>query len=160
MKYNLSESIEVIRDKKRAFWAKMVKEEGVQAFQGFVELLALLKSQGFKIAIASNRNEAFVHLILDSLKVKEFFHTIVGSIEGRRQKPFPDIYIHAAKELGMDPIDCVVLEDAEIGIKSAKDAGMKAIAIPNVYTQGHDFSKADKIVKSLSDVNIEFLESL
>ncbi|MEK7128263.1 MAG: HAD family phosphatase [Patescibacteria group bacterium] len=160
-KYNLTESIENIRDKKRAFWAQIVKEEGVVAFPGFLELLALLKKEGFKIALASNRNDPFVHLVLDTLGAKEFFHLVVGSSnEKRKQKPFPDIYLHVAKELGISPEQCVVLEDSEAGVISAKAAGMKVIAIPNIYTKEHDFSRADIIIKSLEDINMELLENL
>ncbi len=160
-KYNLAESLENIRDKKCAFWAEIVKSEGVQAFPGFLELVKLLEKEGYKIALASNRNDLFVHLILNTLGVKEFFHSIVGgSSEERKQKPFPDIYVHTAQELGVDPKDCVVLEDSESGVISAKDAGMKAIAVPNIYTKAHDFSRADIIVKSLSDINMDLINSL
>src|SRR3989344_1647598 len=82
-RYNLSESIENIRDKKRTYWAEIVKNEGVTAFPGFTELLQLLKREGFTIALASNRNEKFVHLILDTLGVKSFFDFLVGG--GRRK---------------------------------------------------------------------------
>lgn len=160
-KYSLTESVENIRDKKRAYWAQIVKNEGVQAFPGFLELLQLLKKEGFTIALASNRNDPFVHLILDNLGVKEFFHFIVGgSSEERRQKPFPDIYLHVAKVLHINPKFCVVLEDSEAGVISAKDAGMKVIAVPNIYTKEHDFSRADLVVKSLKDINIKLLEDL
>ena len=160
-KYNLSDSVETIRNKKREYWAKIVKDEGVQAFPGFHDLLKLLKEEGFTIAVASNRNDPFVHLILDTLGVKDLFHFIIGgSSEERRQKPFPDIYLHTAKELGVSPEDCLVLEDTESGIASAKAAGMKTIAVPNVYTRGHNFQKADSIVKSLSDINLDLLKSI
>lgn len=136
-----------------------MRSEGVVPFPGFVKLIKLLEQKGFIIALASNRKEEFVHLVLDIIGVKESFRFIVGG-EGRPQKPFPDIYLHAAKELGLKPADCVVLEDSAIGVVSAKDAGMKVIAVPNIYTEDHDFSKADIIVASLSDINMDVLNNL
>lgn len=157
----LSHSVEDIRDTKRAYWAEIVKNEGVQAFPGFRELLQIFKKEGYTIALASNRNEKPVRLVLDTLAVTTLFDFIVGGqYEERRQKPFPDLYIHAAEELGLDPAECVVLEDTEIGVIAAKDAGMKVIAVPNVYTEDHDFSRADRKVKSLLDINLDLLDSL
>jgi HAD superfamily hydrolase (TIGR01509 family) len=159
-KYSLSDSVEIIRDKKRDYFKKIIEEEGLVPFSGFIELLDLLKKEKLTIALASNRNESFIHLILDALKVKHYFDTIVGPSDTRKHKPSPDIYLHTAKEINVKPEDCVVLEDTETGINSAKAAGMKVIAIPNVYVRHQDFSKADIIVTSLSDININLLESL
>lgn len=71
----------------------------------------------------------------------------------KRGKPFPDVFLQAAHKLGVKPKDCIVLEDAESGIKAGKNAGMKVIAIPTKYTKGHDFSEADLIVSSLKDIS-------
>jgi HAD superfamily hydrolase (TIGR01509 family) len=154
------EDLEKLKNKKIALFEQTLREEGIIAFPGFIELLKVLKNEGFILAIASNRREKLTHLILEMLEVKEFFSLIVGPSENIRRKPYPDIYIHAAKELGVEPQDCIVLEDTSIGIISAKEAGMKAIAIPNIYTSGLDFRKADLIVKSLLDVNVGLLKSL
>ena len=159
-KYNIPADWEVIQNKKRAHWKKMVEEEEINAFPGFIELVELLKKENFIVALASNRNEAFLHLVLEKLGVKHYFDTIVGPAEGRLHKPHPDIYLHTAKELEVNPSECIVLEDTDIGIISAKDAGMKAIAVPNIYTKDQDFSRADIIVKSLSDIDLELLKSL
>lgn len=101
-----------------------------------------------------------MHLVLDSLKVKDFFSLIVGPADNRRHKPSPDVYLHTSKTLGLTPGECIVIEDSETGVISGKDAGMKVIATPNVYTAHMDFSKADIIVNSLSEVNLDVLNNL
>ncbi len=158
--YNLPIDADIVRDKKRAYWQKMVEEEEIKAFPGFIELIALLQENKLIIALASNRNETFLHLVLEKLKVKHHFRTIVGPAEGRRGKPYPDIYLHTAKEIGVKPEECIVLEDTDVGIISAKDAGMKAIAIPNIYTKDHNFARADIVVGSLREVTLELLKKL
>ena len=129
-------------------------------YDGFFELIELLSKHNFKIALASNRYINHIFLVLKNLEVEKYFNIIVGPSEERKHKPHPDIYLHAAKELGLNPEDCVALEDSESGVISAHSAGMKVIAIPNKYTQKHDFSKADIILKSLMEVNMDVLNSL
>ena len=158
--YNFPADQEVIQNKKRAYWQEMLEKENIEAFPGFFELLELAKKENLIIALASNRNEKFVHLVLEKLGVRHYFNVIVGPAEGRKHKPYPDIYLETAKAVGVNPAECLALEDTDGGIISAKDAGMKAIAVPNVYTADHDFSRADLVVKSLEDINMEALESL
>src|SRR3989338_11705003 len=90
-KYSLTQDVETIKETKRSFFEEIIKNEGVAAFPGFLELLQTLKQAGFKLAVASNRNEKFVCFILDTLKAKDFFSVIVGPNDDRRHKPFPDM---------------------------------------------------------------------
>ncbi len=160
-KYNIQEDIEVLRNKKHAHWKQIAEEEEINSFPGFVELVELFKKENFKIGLASNKSESFINLILEKLGVKHHFSVIVGSAKGRKRKPAPDIYVHTAKELKIKPRECIVLEDSEVGIISAKSAGMKVVSVPNIYTKDEqDFSKADITVNSLSDIKISLLNSL
>lgn len=159
--YGLKDSLEIIRDKKRLFFEEILIKEELLPLPGLIDLLNLLKKEKYIIAIASNRNEKFINLIVEKLSIKEFFHLIVGPSENRKHKPAPDIYLHTAKELKLEPEECIVLEDSEPGIVSAKKAGMKVVAVPNIYIKKeHDFSKADIIVNSLSDINMDLLKSI
>ncbi|MCK4505540.1 MAG: HAD-IA family hydrolase [Candidatus Aegiribacteria sp.] len=76
------------------------------------------------------------------------------------RKPFPDIFLYSARELNTLPGNCLVLEDAEKGIRAAEAAGMKSIAVPKIYTVRNDFSKATIILPSLEDVTLELIEYL
>jgi beta-phosphoglucomutase-like phosphatase (HAD superfamily) len=75
-------------------------------------------------------------------------------------KPAPDIFLKAAVDLGVEPSQCLVLEDAEKGVVAAYRAGMRCIAVPNDYTRHHDFSKATRICRSLAEVTPQLLQSL
>ena len=72
-------------------------------------------------------------------------------------KPAPDLYATVVKKLKVLPQDAIAIEDTETGVAAAKAAGLKAIAVPNKYTKGQDFSKADIIVESLSDITLDLL---
>lgn len=158
-KYNLPDSIEIIRAKKRQFYNEVI-EEGLMPMPGFSKLINELEKQGFLIALASSRYEGTVHRTLEILQVKHFFKLIVGANQERPFKPHPAIYLYTARELGVKPEECVVLEDSEPGVISGKTAGMKVIAIPNKYTAQQDLSKADIILDSLDKVNSNVINSL
>ena len=66
-----------------------------------------------------------------------------------KKKPSPDIYLLAAKSLGVDPARCWVVEDSNIGFRAAKAAGMRCVVTKSIYTENEDFEGADVIVKDL-----------
>jgi len=77
-----------------------------------------------------------------------------------KNKPAPDIYLKCAEELKISPVSCVVVEDSETGVQSAKSANMKCIAIPNRYTKDQDFSKADKSLNNIQKINVELINNV
>lgn len=158
-KHNIEESLEVLRKKRRIIFVNLLKQK-LQPTPGFLKLLRKLSKQNLKIALASNRFLEHVSLILGNLGVKGKFDVIIGPSSTIQHKPHPDIYLETARRLEILPEDCAVIEDSETGIISAKKAGMKVIAVPNKYTKHHDFSKADKIVKSLSEVTVKLINNL
>ena len=158
-KHGLKDDPEVIRFRKRVVFADLVVQNLIPKL-GFTKLLKALKKERFKLALASNRFEKHVLLIADKLKIKKSFKAIIGNSPEIKTKPAPDIFLKAAKQLGINPEYCLVIEDSEYGIVAAKRAGMKVIAVPNKYTMYQDFSKADKIVKSLSDITMKMLIGL
>lgn len=110
----------------------------------------------YKIALCSTspRNEIMSKLL--NANFVEYFDTIISSDEVERGKPYPDLYLYCAKELNIDPENCLAIEDTMYGLQSAKDAGMFCYAVPNEYSLNQDFSRADKILSSLKDLIDEF----
>ena len=80
--------------------------------------------------------------------------------EVAQRKPAPDVYLEAARRLGVDPARSVAIEDSAPGIAAARAAGMKVIAIPHWLTERHDLSAADLTVAHAGEVTIERLTSL
>ena len=77
----------------------------------------------------------------------------VSSEEVDRGKPAPDVYLEAARRLGVDPGDCAAVEDSHNGILSAHPAGMRTIAIPNAaFPPGDALAKADEVLDSIDDL--------
>lgn len=124
----------------------------VVALPGLMELLTDLKKDGYKIAIASSSRLETIKIVIGGLKISSLIGIVASTDEVEHGKPAPDVYLLAAKKLGMNPLECLVLEDAPRGVEAGKSAGMKVFAIPSSYTKGQDFSKADKVLTSLSEV--------
>lgn len=157
--YGLNIDSAELRKQRRAHFEKLI-EKKLTPLPGFMELLKLLHKRNYKIALASNRYEKHIQMILDNLEVTKYFDVIVGPSDDRRHKPHPDIYLHTLKELDAKPYESIVLEDSEPGILAAKAAGIKVIAIPNIFTAQQDLTKADIILDSLGKVNVKVIESL
>ena len=114
------------------------------------------KNNKIKLGLASGGPRDEVILKLKRTNLYFFFPVIVSGSDVKRGKPYPDIYLLTAKKLGIEPKKCLALEDTQYGVESAKSAGLFCFAIPNEYSLKQDFSKADKIFKSLKEV-VDFL---
>lgn len=158
-KYNLKGDIEELKAKKRNYFKNLVVAD-LKLMPGFLKLAKTLKKENFKIALASNRIEELIQVILDKFNLEKYFNIVVGARDNINHKPAPDIFLQCAKDLGTPPKFCVAIEDSEIGVLAGKKARMKVIAVPNRYTKNHDFTQADKIVNSLSGITLSLLKSL
>jgi HAD superfamily hydrolase (TIGR01509 family) len=132
----------------------------VTAMPGLLPLLQMLRSHEFKIAIASSSSREHINVVTDKLGVTDFFDVIVSGDEVTRGKPAPDIFLRAADELGIAPSVRVVLEDASNGVQAAEAAGIRVIAVPNIFTTKEDFSMADLVVDSLQVIDMATLKRL
>lgn len=113
-----------------------------------------------RMGLASSSYRDAVDGVIDGLGIAGYFETIVSGLDVAQVKPAPDIFLEAAKRLGVAPAQCAVLEDAEKGVLAAHAAGMRAVAVPNQYTGHHDFSKASMVCASLNEVTVSLLHSL
>ena len=114
------------------------------------------------LAIASSSNRPLIDLFLELTGTAGLFRATVSSEEVERGKPAPDVYLEAARRLGVDPTRCAAIEDSENGIRSAAAAGMKVVAIPNsVFPPGDEaLTLAAVVVASLEELRPALLESL
>lgn len=158
-KYNLKGGIDILRKERRKIFVQLINKK-LTPRRGLKSLINILKKENYKIALASNRLIDHVLIMVKNLGADSYFDIIVGHTPDIHTKPHPDIYLKTAKRLKITAKYCLAIEDTEHGMLSAIAAGMKIIAVPNKYTRHQDFSKADKIVGSLSKITIPLLQSL
>lgn len=119
---------------------------------GVVELLEKLKARGVPCAVVSSSSHQWVDGWLERLGLAGYFQTTVCRGDAPRIKPAPDLYLEAAKQLSLEASQCLVIEDSLNGVISAKAAGMSVWVVPNRVTECLDFSDADRLLKSLAEV--------
>jgi len=122
-------------------------------YEGAVETVRALKAKGYKLAIVTAANFTRLSNTLAQNIINVFDSVITGD-KSPRGKPFADPYLAAAKELTLRPQECVVVENAPIGIEAAKNAGMYCIAITSTLNARY-LTKADKIVADISEITTE-----
>ena len=113
------------------------------------------------LGLASSSNRALIDAVLDTAGLSSSFAATVSSEEVARGKPAPDVYLEAARRLGVAPDCCAAVEDSHGGIRSAKAAGMRVVAIPNASypPDGDALAQADVTIRSLADLTPDLVDS-
>lgn len=127
-------------------------QSSITANEGLLDLLVFLKRNTILSAIASGSSVTEIEAVIKHLYIETFFDFYCSSTQVPQRKPAPDIFLYAAKHLGVSPSECVVLEDAPSGLRAGKAANIPVIIVPSNETKDKDFSTADHIVSSLCDV--------
>jgi HAD superfamily hydrolase (TIGR01509 family) len=126
---------------------------------GAVEAVARVAKR-WPLGLASSSNRELIDLVLELSGLARYFLATVSSEEVPRGKPAPDVYVEAARRLGVAPDRCVAIEDSENGIRSAKAAGMRVLAIPNPrYPPAEEaLALADDVLTSIKELTPKTVE--
>ena len=133
--------------------------ERLPAIPGAKEAVERLAAD-YKLGLASSSNRELIDLALELLGVAHLFAATVSSEEVARGKPAPDVYLEAARRLGIEPARAAAVEDSQNGILAAKAAGMRVIAIPNRHFPPDEqaLARADVTLGSLAELTAEAAE--
>lgn len=142
---------------KQVIYKDLIPE--IQLCDGVREVLERFQGR-LKLAVASSSYENEVMAILKLQDIADYFKVIVGGDMVKMKKPDPEIYLKTKDLLGVTVEECVAFEDSTHGLNAAKNAGMFGIAIPNEFTRDHDFSRGDRTLGSLAEVDTELLRVL
>ena len=114
----------------------------------------------FPVGLATSSHRLYADRILDKFDITDKFQAIACGSEVERLKPDPDVLLLVAERMGVEPKACVNIDDAPKGVMGAKNAGMKAIAIPTKDTQFGDFDEADIVLPNLDEVTAELVRMI
>jgi beta-phosphoglucomutase len=152
------ERVRELGDRKEAYFRELIRETAAP-LPGALELMRALHEAGYRQALASSTPIQNIELISDVLGLRRYLTVLVSGEAVARGKPAPDIFLQAAKELGVDPTHCLVIEDAVAGVQAAHAAGMRCIAVAgNRDLPG--LREAELMVKSLTEVDVERIRTL
>ena len=127
---------------------------------GVLALLDVLDADGIPCAVASNSDRVWVDQVLGIIGLKGRFSALATADEVSHPKPAPDVYLLAAKRLGVPPPQCAAFEDSPRGLASAHAAGMFTVAVPTALTRHMAFEQAHHLVDSLENLTMEHLGRL
>jgi beta-phosphoglucomutase len=151
-------SFDVAKDKARTYdiYKELVKGK-LKALPGVYAFINRCRGSGLKMAVASSADEVKVMINLEEIELDpSLFGAIINGNQVERKKPFPDIFIRAAEELKLSPEECLVVEDAVSGVRAAKEAGSKCLALTTSFEKSR-LGEADWIAADLSQVPDECL---
>ena len=121
-----------------------------RAIEGFEHFVTNARATGVKLAVATSAPPKNIVFTLDELDLRRHFDTVVGAADVKHGKPHPDVFLKAAEQLGIDPADCIVFEDAPMGVEAARRAGMRAVVITTTLP-AEAFAEFDNVIRVVDD---------
>jgi beta-phosphoglucomutase family hydrolase len=153
------EEVDLALAKKLEYFEEIIETKGIDPIPFAQDLLKKLRKQPIKMALATSSRKMKMKLVMEKLDFLQYFDAVVTGEEVHHSKPAPDIFLLAAKRLGLSTQDCIVIEDAASGVAAAKSAGMKCIAITTTHKE-EDLEHADLIIHSFKEIDFEQLEQV
>ena len=118
--------------------------------RGFADFARAARAHGLKLALGTAGDAKNIAFALDNLGMHGFFDAAVGAPDVARGKPEPDIFLEAARRMGIAPAECIVFEDAPLGIEAARRAGMLAVAV-TTSEPAHRFDALAHVIHVAAD---------
>jgi HAD superfamily hydrolase (TIGR01509 family) len=134
-------------------WNRYVARNGIPQKPGLAPLLDLLEGKGVPKAVATSTTRDEAHFTLRTGQIDKYFSIVVSGDQITQGKPAPDIYLEAARRLGVDPHSCIALEDSEAGVQAGAAAGMYTIMIPDTKPPSAEVAaRARHVFPTLNEV--------
>jgi beta-phosphoglucomutase len=126
---------------------------------GLLDFLTTVKEKEIKMAIGSAAPPFNINFVLDNLNIRHYFQEVLSGDDVTESKPNPEVYLKAAKLLGVEPSSCIVFEDAPKGVEAASNAGMNAVVITTMHSE-EEFKSYDNILLYVEDYKDPFLSKV
>ncbi len=150
-KHNLKVKKGSLQEKKESILFEWLKTKRIDILPFGKEAINFFSEKGMKVAVCSGSPRDEISLKLRRTGLSPLFKVVISRDDVEKGKPYPDMYILAAKGINLKPEECITFEDTQYGVEAAKSAGMVCLAVPNETSQKQDFSKADGVFKNLEE---------
>ena len=138
--------------RRQEHFAAALREAPLALLPGVERTVRALRASGITLAITSSAVGASIEEVLRRFALRDAFALIVDGSQVTRPKPDPEPYLVTARQLGVEPRQCIVFEDSQVGVVAAKRAAMYCVAVRNPHAKTHqDLSAADLLLESLDD---------
>jgi beta-phosphoglucomutase len=155
-KHKVQIDIEQVKARTYEIYKEMVGGK-LSPLPGALEFIVKCRNKGFKLVLATSTDRIKMEVNLKEIGLAgDTFNSIITGLDVENKKPAPDIYLKAAKSIGLEPYECLVVEDAVSGVKAAKTAGCRCLAVTTSF-EASALSEADWICGSLLKVPEEVI---
>lgn len=152
-KHGLSQTVEELVEMTNSIVTPYFQNlKTIETMPGVLRFIQHLSKENILLAVASSSHKEVIEIILEKTGLKKYFPIVVDSQLAGSSKPEPDIFLLAAKKLGISPEKCIVIEDSTNGIKAAKSAGMFCIAFAGPGSEFQSQKEADLIVVDFNEL--------
>jgi beta-phosphoglucomutase len=145
-----------VGEAKEVAYRRLVRERGIELLPGVRRWLDKLHEEGWQQAVASSAPRANLEVIVEALGLNGYFAAVAAAEDVTEGKPDPQVFLVAAARLGVEPSDCVVVEDAPAGTEAARRASMRSIGV----LSSHGELRADLVVRTLAELPDTAFEDL
>lgn len=152
------EELKIAAAKKQAYFLEFLEKQGVRVFEDALNLIKELKDNHIKVAVISSSKNCLY--ILKKAGIDNLFDVIITGNDVKRGKPQPDIFLLASRKLNLEPSQCIVFEDSLLGVEAAKRGNFKCVGVDRYQNPEALLIKADLVVNTLKEVNLEKLKAL
>ncbi|GAA2912789.1 HAD family hydrolase [Enterococcus pseudoavium] len=146
--------------KMTALRQEMIRRDGIKVIPHVQAFVKRLHGAGLKLAVASSSSLAEIKENLLALGLSDYFSEVVSTEEVKHSKPAPDVYLAAAERIGVDPKNCLGIEDTKNGTGAVRNAGMVCVGFANPAFPKQDLSFADVVVSSFADLDATSLTKI
>ena len=147
-----AELLELEEEKEGLF--RKIYDAHVDPIAGIVPFIKDLYSHGVKLGVATSAPKANLDLILSKVPIRDMFGSVMASENVTKHKPDPEVYLTSAKNLQVDPAQCLVFEDSFSGISAALNAGMKVVGVLTSHTK-EELPPCDLYITDYKDLSFD-----
>jgi beta-phosphoglucomutase len=154
----LDADIAVLGEEKEELYRELYAPH-LKTLPGFDLLARDARARGVRMAVATSAPPSNIAFTLDGLDLRRHFDAVVGAADVARGKPHPDVFLKAAEKLGAAPPECIVFEDAPLGVEAARRAGMRAVVLTTTLP-AEAFADFDNVIAIAADYTALDLKAL
>ncbi|MDR1022945.1 MAG: beta-phosphoglucomutase family hydrolase [Prevotellaceae bacterium] len=153
-----AEEIAALSSEKESLYRELYRSH-IELSRGLDVLFGQLQARDIPMCVGSSAPDENIDLVLDGLNIRKYFKAVINASQVKKGKPNPEVFLKAAAAMHLAPAQCVVVEDAVIGVEAAHNAGMKVIAVAQIMSH-EALSSADLVVDDFTGVSVETFERL
>jgi beta-phosphoglucomutase family hydrolase len=142
--------------RKEALYREIVRTSGIGPLPGVLQWLDSLRAASIPCVIASSTHRENIACTLGVLGLEQYFPAIVSAEDVKHGKPDPEVFLLAARKIGVPPDHCIVFEDAHVGIEAARAAGMKVVGVATTHP-AESLQGADRVVQRMDELTVQGL---